>query len=224
MAHDFNNLLMAIRSSLQLLQRRLPEDDERAAGFVENAVKATERGASLTQRMLAFGRRQELDAAAVDTAALLEDLKDLLQRSLGPRVDLSMRMAPDSPRAMVDANQLEMAVLNLAVNGRDAMDGAGKLTIQLSSGAEAGDDGLVAGDYVRIAVTDTGCGMDDATMAQALEPFFTTKGVGKGTGLGLSMVHGLASQSGGTFRLSSKPGKGTTATVYLPVAKEDAIP
>ncbi|MGB3740350.1 MAG: PAS domain-containing protein, partial [Pontixanthobacter sp.] len=223
-AHDFNNLLMAIRSSLELLERRLPSDDERLAGLVGNALKATDRGAGLTQRMLAFARRQELDAKPVDVACLLVDMRDLIERSIGPQVAMSMDLEDDVPKALVDANQLEMAVLNLAVNARDAMDGAGNLSVQLDALEVDDHSDLSPGAYVRVRVTDTGAGMDTRTLAQAMEPFFTTKGVGKGTGLGLSMVHGLANQSGGTFRLHSEVGTGTTASLFLPVAPEEAVP
>ncbi len=219
-AHDFNNLLMAIRSSLELLERRLDLNDEKTRKFLENAVKATERGASLTQRMLAFARKQDLNAKAVDVTKLIPDMRDLLERTIGPEIRIETNIAPNVAQALVDANQLEMAILNLAVNARDAMEGAGKLTISLNCAPVDDLPELRPDIYVRIAVTDTGMGMDEATLAQAMEPFFTTKGVGKGTGLGLPMVYGLASQSGGTFRMTSSPGEGTTAEIYLPVAQD----
>ncbi|WP_299819588.1 hybrid sensor histidine kinase/response regulator [uncultured Jannaschia sp.] len=219
-AHDFNNLLMAIRSNLELMLRRLPAGDDRLAKRLENAILATDRGAGLTQRMLAFARKQELDAQSVNVEALLEGTRDLLERSLGPQVEISYALSPDTAEAHVDANQLELALLNLCVNGRDAMDGNGRLTIMLDNVELRGSGEPGSGEYVRIAITDSGTGMDAATLAQAMEPFFTTKGVGKGTGLGLSMVYGFASQSGGTLQLSSEPGKGTTAELLLPVAKD----
>ena len=223
-AHDFNNLLMATRSSLDLLRRHLPTDNDRAHRFLDNAIKATERGASLTQRMLAFARKQDLHPDSVDVAALLPGLLDLLKRSVGPSVEVDLIVASDLPKALVDTNQLEMAVLNLAVNGRDAMNGTGRLILKADEIAhKSKTKGLEPGQYVRIAVTDTGSGMDASTLAQAMEPFFTTKGVGKGTGLGLSMVHGLASQSGGTFRMDSVVGQGTTAELYLPVAADSEV-
>ncbi|HZH05311.1 MAG TPA: ATP-binding protein, partial [Lautropia sp.] len=218
-AHDFNNLLMAIRSSLDLLERRLPQGDERLAGLVRNAVKATERGASLTQRMLAFARKQELDSRPVDVAQLLRGMRDLIEKSIGPQIAVTLEASCES-NAMADPNQLELAVLNLAINARDAMDGAGELVIGLDCVIEEEASDLTPGEYVRIRIQDNGAGMDAQTLAQAAEPFFTTKGIGKGTGLGLSMVHGLASQSGGTFRLSSTVGVGTTAAIYLPVAAD----
>jgi signal transduction histidine kinase/FixJ family two-component response regulator len=218
-AHDFNNLLMAIRSSLELLERRLPDGDRRAQDFLANAIKATERGASLTQRMLAFARKQELDARPVDVGALVTGMRDLLERSLGPQIAITVTIADGVADAMIDANQLEMAVLNLAVNARDAMEGTGKLDFAIDQVGADCAAGLADGDYVRLRITDNGPGMDAETRERAMEPFFTTKGVGRGTGLGLSMVHGLAVQSGGTFELHSAPGEGTTAEIYLPVAQ-----
>ncbi len=221
-AHDFNNLLMATRSSLDLLRRRLVGADDRTLSLIDNATKATERGAALTQRMLAFARKQELHAEPVDMALVIPELRDLLTRTLGPKIEIVIDVAPDVPQATVDLNQLEMALLNLAVNGRDAMDDAGQLTFRVDTSDGLRVPDLAPGTYVRIAVTDTGAGMDAATLAQATEPFFTTKGVGKGTGLGLSMIHGLAQQSGGSFTLHSQVGTGTTATLYLPAAAGDS--
>jgi PAS domain S-box-containing protein len=218
-AHDFNNLLMAIRSSLELLQRRLPEPDERAQSYLKNAVKATERGAGLTQRMLAFARKQELDPQPVNLGSLLQGMLDLLERSLGPQIEIGLNVAPDLPDALVDANQLEMAILNLALNARDAMQAIGRLELGADCLVPDGISDLGEGEYVRIRIADTGLGMDAETLARATEPFFTTKGVGRGTGLGLSMVHGLARQSGGAFRLESTHGEGTVAEIYLPVAE-----
>lgn len=218
-AHDFNNLLMVVLGNLDLLRRRLP-DDPRLQRLVDNAVQGAQRGASLTQRMLAFARRQELKPEAVDIPRLVQGMSELLQRSLGPRVQVETRFPPQLPPALVDANQLELAILNLAVNARDAMPEGGKLSITASSDtAEAADAaGLASGQYIRLLVTDTGAGMDEETLARAMEPFFTTKGVGKGTGLGLSLVHGVAAQSGGRFVLRSRIGEGTTGEIWLPVA------
>ncbi|MGB3379416.1 MAG: response regulator [Allopontixanthobacter sediminis] len=221
-AHDFNNLLMAIRSSLELLRRRLPEADDRSVSFLDNALAGVDRGATLTKRMLAFARKQELDTKAVNIADLLPGMRELIERSIGPRIDIDLSISAKVADAMVDANQLEMALLNLALNARDAMEGSGRLTIgldcvELTDQAEVED-----GSYVRLRVADTGPGMDAATLAKATEPFFTTKGVGRGTGLGLSMVHGLASQSKGLFKLTSEPGKGTVAEILLPVAQGSA--
>lgn len=218
-AHDFNNLLMAIKSSLELLRRRLPSDDDRSFSFLDNALAGVARGSTLTKRMLAFARKQELDTKAVDIAQLLPGMRDLLERSIGPQIDISLRISARVADALVDANQLELAILNLALNARDAMEGNGKLTIGLECVDLDEESGVEAGAYVRISVADCGPGMDAETLAKATEPFFTTKGVGRGTGLGLSMVHGLASQSNGLFRLKSELGEGTVAEIYLPVAQ-----
>jgi PAS domain S-box-containing protein len=217
-AHDFNNLLMAVLGSLELLRKRLPADPA-LLRLLDNAVQGANRGASLTRRMLAFARRQELRSERVDAASLVGGMTELLQRALGPMVAVETRFPNRLAPIEADANQLESALLNLAVNARDAMHGEGSITI---SGREQilaeEDDNLLAGRYVVLAVTDTGEGMDEATLQRATEPFFTTKGVGKGTGLGLSMVLGLAEQLGGTLKLISAPGKGTTAEIWLPAA------
>ena len=221
-AHDFNNLLTVVLGSLDLLRRYLPNDDPRITRLLDNAFQGAQRGATLTQRMLAFVRRQELDLQSVDPQTLVRGMKDLLQRSLGPQVSIETRfpLALDNVRA--DPNQLETAFLNLAVNARDAMPGGGSLIIAARNETTAGDRLLPAGRYVRLSLIDTGEGMDEATLARATEPFFTTKGVGKGTGLGLSMVHGMLEQHGGQFVLKSRPGEGTTAELWLLVAEEDA--
>ena len=221
-AHDFNNLLTVVLGSLDLLRRYLPNDDPRITRLLDNAFQGAQRGATLTQRMLAFARRQELDLQSVDLQALVRGMKDLLQRSLGPQVGIETRfpLALDNVRA--DSNQIETALLNLAVNARDAMPGGGSLIITARNETTVGDSVLPAGRYVRLALTDSGEGMDEATLARATEPFFTTKGVGKGTGLGLSMVHGMVEQHGGQFVLQSRLGEGTTAELWLPVAEGDA--
>ena len=174
----------------------------------------------LTQRLLAFARRQELQPRTTDVRALLEDMRGLITRSVGPMIDVIIVASNEAPPVTIDPNQLEMALLNLAVNARDAMPGGGAVTIALDQAvpSTAGEMGLRPGRYVRLSVRDAGQGMDAATLARAVEPFFSTKGVGKGTGLGLSMVHGLADQSGGRFVLKSEPGAGTTAELWLPVA------
>ncbi|MCF4127486.1 MHYT domain-containing protein [Methylobacterium sp. SyP6R] len=228
-AHDFNNLLMAVLGSLELLRKRLP-DDPRLLRLVDNAVQGAERGAALTQRMLAFARRQELKPEAVDLARLVCDMTDLLRRSIGPGVRIETRFPAGLPPALVDAHQLELALLNLVVNARDAMPAGGIVTVaaRLSEAEPAGEDGLdpclpaLGLPMLCLSVADTGTGMDEATLARAQEPFFTTKGVGRGTGLGLSMVHGLAAQSRGRLVLRSRPGTGTTAEIWLPVAAPEA--
>ena len=218
-AHDFNNLLAAVLGNLKLLRKRLT-DDAGALRLIEGAIEGAERGASLTQRLLAFARQQDLHPAAVDVAELIHGMLEMLRRSIGPLIQIETEFAADLWPAHVDANQLELALLNLAVNARDAMPEGGRLTLSAHNATvvAAADDALDAGDYVCLAVADTGAGMDEATLARATEPFFTTKGAGKGTGLGLSMVHGLAAQSGGALRLSSRPGAGTTAELWLPRA------
>jgi signal transduction histidine kinase len=222
-AHDFNNLLAAVLGNLKLLRKRLAEDAA-ARRLIDGAIEGAERGASLTQRLLAFARQQDLHPAAVDAAELIRGMIEMMRRSIGPMIQIETAFADDLWSAHVDANQLELALLNLVVNARDAMPDGGRLTLRARNEAIAGaaDGALAAGDYVCLAVADTGTGMDEATLARATEPFFTTKGAGKGTGLGLSMVHGLAAQSGGALRLSSRPGDGTTAELWLPRAQ--AVP
>ena len=219
-AHDFNNLLMAVLGSLELLKKRLPHD-ERTARLLDNAVQGAQRGAALTQRLLAFARRQELRPEAVDFTRLFDGMEDLLKRALGPSVRVTKMFPEDLPPVSIDANQLELALLNLAVNARDAMPLGGELTVTAKE-ANALSGKLPVGvnpkDYVRICVSDDGVGMDTATLARATEPFFTTKGPGKGTGLGLSMVQGLAAQSGGALHIESEPGRGTTISILLPSA------
>jgi C4-dicarboxylate-specific signal transduction histidine kinase/CheY-like chemotaxis protein len=220
-AHDFNNLLTPIMGTLDILRRRL-RDDERSQKLVEGALQAAERAATLTHRLLAFARRQALQPIAVDVGALIDGIVELIQRSLGPTVDVVLEVPRHLPSARVDPNQLELALLNLAINARDAMPGGGRLKIAVIPDviADRNEAGLAAGSYVRLAVTDTGTGMDRVTLARATEPFFSTKGVGKGTGLGLSMVHGLAAQSGGALHLSSQPGQGTVIQLWLPATNE----
>jgi signal transduction histidine kinase/ActR/RegA family two-component response regulator len=224
-AHDFNNLLMAVLGSLSLLEKRLPEDP-RSQRLLHNAVQGAQRGAALTQRLLAFSRRQELKPQAVDVPQLVSGMRGLLERALGHDIELRTQFAGDLPPALVDANQLELALLNVALNARDAMAGGGALSISAhhdTRSAIAGPNNLEAGEYLCIVIADTGVGMDQATLAKATEPFFTTKGPGKGTGLGLSMVHGLAAQSGGLLRINSQPNAGTTLELWLPMAKTAAV-
>jgi signal transduction histidine kinase len=221
-AHDFNNLLMAVIGNLDLLAKTI--DDPRQDRLLHGAMEGARRGATLTQRLLAFARKQELQSRAVDVRALVEDMRPLIERSVGPMVDLRMAPSPAGlPPAWVDPNQLEMALLNLAVNARDAMHAGGLLSIAVTERqVHDGDAQLEPGRYVELTVRDTGSGMEPATLQKAIEPFFSTKGVGKGTGLGLSMVHGLAEQSGGLFQLESEVGVGTTAILCLPAADRPA--
>ncbi len=220
-AHDFNNLLMAISSSLELLKKRIP-DDPQINRLIDNAQAATERGAGLTQRMLAFARQQDLKPEPVDVNRLVVGMTQLLQHTLGPAWSLDFALPEGFPPVVADANQLEMALVNLLVNARDAMPDGGTIRVATDMLAVKRDEvlGLGEGDYLRIAVVDRGGGMDAETLQRATEPFFTTKGVGKGTGLGLSMVDGLAKQLNGTFTLDSVPGQGTSATLWLPVADD----
>jgi PAS domain S-box-containing protein len=222
-AHDFNNLLTAVLGSLELARKRLA-DDPKTKALIDNAIQGALRGTSLTHRMLAFARRQDLNPEPIDVRRLVQGMTDLLQTSLGSSISLETRFPVTLPLAHVDANQLELAFLNLAVNGRDAMPTGGCLTIAAreESVTSGHSTGLKAGRYVCLSVTDRGEGMDEATLARAVEPFFTTKEVGKGTGLGLPMVHGLAEQSGGRLILKSRKGAGTTAELWLPMASQAA--
>jgi PAS domain S-box-containing protein len=217
-AHDFNNLLMAVIGNLEVLKKRVP-DDTRSQRLIESAMQAADRGASLTQRLLAFSRQQRLALAPTDLVALLHGMRNLLDRSLGPLTSVQIEAPKGLPHALVDANQLELAILNLAINARDAMPEEGQITIRLSQVTIAEGQQLQPGLYLRVQVIDTGTGMDEATLAKAVDPFFSTKPIGKGTGLGLSMVHGLALQLGGRLELSSEIGKGTIANLWLPTAK-----
>ena len=216
-AHDFNNLLMAVLGSLELLRKRLPADPKMMR-LADNAIQAAQRGAGLTQRMLAFARRQELKPEALDAAELVRGMTDLLLSSLGATAQIETDISPGLSRVLADRNQLELAILNLAVNARDAMPKGGTIVIAAREANVAATPELKAGRYVCLSVADEGHGMDEATRERALEPFFTTKGVGKGTGLGLSMVHGMIQQSGGRLVLKSRKGEGTTAELWLPVA------
>lgn len=218
-AHDFNNLLAVILGSLSLLKKALPEDP-RISRLLDRALQGAERGATLTTRLLAFARRQELKVEVVALQALIPDMLDFLRHSVGANIVIHTEITPDVDSIAVDANQLELALINLAVNARDAMPQGGSLTIACHNDENGGSAGLPRGPLVCITVTDSGEGMSEATLARAQEPFFTTKGVGKGTGLGLSMVHGFTAQSGGAMRLQSQPGEGTTVTMWLPRAKQ----
>jgi signal transduction histidine kinase/FixJ family two-component response regulator len=216
-AHDFNNLLMAVMGNLDLLRKRIP-DDPRLHRLIDGAMQGAERGASLTQRLLAFARQQDLRAVPIDLRGLIQGMIDLLERSLGPRVVLRLGIPEGLPPARIDANQLELAILNLAINARDAMPDGGSIDIRVAEYHASGDPALRSGRYLKLSVIDTGRGMTAEILKRAVEPFFSSKPLGKGTGLGLSMVHGLAVQLGGTLQLTSTVGQGTTATLVLPVA------
>ena len=220
-AHDFNNLLTAVLGSLELIRKRLPEDTPKLKVLLNNAFEGARRGVALTQRMLSFARRQELTVTAVSVAALVAGMSDLLERSLGTSITVHTDIPENLPDVRADGNQLEAALLNLAINGRDAMPDGGTLRIfatVVETDPLIGTKAL-SGHCVMVSVSDTGEGMDPVTLERAMEPFFTTKGVGKGTGLGLSMVHGLAEQLGGRLRIRSEKGKGTTVELWLPIAK-----
>ncbi|WP_377848688.1 PAS domain S-box protein [Bosea sp. UC22_33] len=214
-AHDFNNLLMAVIANLDLLKRHAASDP-RMARLIDGAIQGANRGASLTQRLLAFARRQDLALVPRDISDLVSGLSDLLTKSVGPQIELRYDLQADLAPALVDANQVELALLNLVVNGRDALPEGGTITIRTSQLAVVGDEQLPDGKYLVLTVTDNGIGMSEETLAKATDPFFSTKELGKGTGLGLSMIHGLAIQLKGALRLSSRVGEGTTAEFLVP--------
>ncbi len=220
-AHDFNNLLAVIIGNLELAKKRLVPDP-RISRLLDGALQGAQRGASLTQRLLAFARLQDLAPDVTDVRALVHNMMDLMRRSIGNAIEIRTDFPENLPPVQVDPNQLELTLLNLTVNARDAMPGGGAITISAREEhvTVANALGLSAGSFVCIRLEDTGAGMDEATLQRATEPFFTTKGVGKGTGLGLSMAHGFAVQSGGTLRLRSKSGTGTTAEIWLPRSGE----
>jgi signal transduction histidine kinase/ActR/RegA family two-component response regulator len=219
LAHDFNNLLQVIRGNLELLESSV--SDPAARRRLDSAIQGADRAAQLTRQLLAFARRQPLAVQVVDLSRLIADMSDILRRTLGEEVEVAATRAPDLWHALADPAQLESAILNLAINARDAMPGGGRLAIEaanirlteaeLDPGEEASP-----GDYVVITLSDSGEGMDPETLARAMEPFFTTKANGKGSGLGLSMVYGFVRQSNGRLRLDSDPGRGTRVSLYLP--------
>ncbi|NII60025.1 PAS domain S-box protein [Sphingomonas aerolata] len=217
-AHDFNNLLTPIVGSLDLLQRK-GLGGEREQRLIAGAIQSADRAKTLVQRLLAFARRQPLQPSAVDIGQLVNGMADLLASTTGPQVSVAVDVAQDLPPAKADPNQLEMALLNLGVNARDAMPNGGTLRISATRESVRSPRGtLKRGHYVRLSVADTGTGMDEATLARAIEPFFSTKGVGKGTGLGLSMAHGLTAQLGGALTIHSREGVGTNVELWLPVS------
>lgn len=220
-AHDFNNLLQVVVGNLELLQRALPDDQPRLKRAADNAMAGAERAAVLTQRLLAFSRRQPLSPQPMDPNRLVAGMSDLFQRTLGETIEVRTEPKADVWTIEVDPNQMENALLNLAVNARDAMPDGGKLDIEVDNlqidAARIMPEGEIApGQYVVISVTDSGEGMDADTLRHAVEPFFTTKDVGRGTGLGLSMVYGFIRQSGGHLQVYSEPGDGTCVKLYLP--------
>jgi PAS domain S-box-containing protein len=214
-AHDFNNLLTPIIGSLDMLHRR-QIGGEREQRLIAGALQSADRARTLVQRLLAFARRQPLRPEPVAPSALIHGMADLIGTTLGPQIRLQLDIAPALPHAIADPQQIEMALLNLAVNARDAMPGGGRLTVSAQRGDNPAAAGLAPGAYVVIRVTDTGTGMDADTRRRAVEPFFSTKGVGRGTGLGLSMAHGLALQLGGRLTIDSNVGEGTSVALWLP--------
>lgn len=220
-AHDFNNLLTIVSGNLTLAIGRTANNSA-SIPLLQSALQAAERGGALVQRLLAFARKQRLDPQPVDLSRLVTGIEDLLRRTLGDHTHLTIVRGADLALALVDANQLELAILNLAINARDAMPSGGTLRIDLDN-RRTGDNSppeLPHGDYVVLSIADTGAGMDEATLARAFEPFFTTKEMGSGSGLGLSMVQGFAAQSGGSVQIRSRPGKGTAVDLWLPRADE----
>jgi CheY-like chemotaxis protein len=220
-AHDFNNMLAVVMGSLELLGRQLGGSDARAQHYLRAAADGARRASHLTQRLLVFSRQQPLQPEAVDANRLVAGMADLLRHSIGAHIRLEAVLAGGLWRTFADSHQLENIVLNLAVNARDAMPDGGRLTIEtqnthLDERYAAAHPGMTPGQYVLIAVTDTGTGMTPEVIAKAFDPFFTTKGVGKGTGLGLSQVYGFVKQSGGHVKIYSEVGRGTTIKIYLP--------
>jgi len=215
-AHDFNNLLMAILGSLELARKRM-QFDPKVAPLIDNAILAGQRGATLTQRMLIFARREKLNPQAVDLLSLVRGMREMFQRSLGAETRIETRFPLSLPMVTVDPVQLETGLLNLCLNARDAMPEGGIITISADEGTfDTSSSKRLHG--VRLAVSDTGIGMDEATLARAVDPFFTTKGIGKGTGLGLSITYGIVREHGGTITCDSQVGQGTRFSIRLPLA------
>jgi signal transduction histidine kinase len=218
LAHDFNNLLMGILGCLHYIGKRIPEDPK-SKRMLKAAQESAERGAALTKRLLAFARRQELHPEAIHLGSLIDGLTEMLRRSVGPTITIDLHLADDLDLIEVDPNQLELALLNLTLNARDAMPEGGRISITARNADMS--DALVAlqqGRYVQVSVIDEGAGMDEVTLKRCTEPFYTTKERGKGTGLGLSTVQGMAVQSGGAIHITSAPGEGTKVNLWFPVA------
>jgi signal transduction histidine kinase len=220
-AHDFNNLLTAVIGNLDLIRGRV-QDNERLRRLADNALEASRRGAKLASQLLAFSRSQRMSVGPVDLQQLFNGISGLLAQSVGPSIDVRMELDPDARLVMSDGNQLELALLNLAVNARDAMPGGGKLIISARR-ADVVDRHLPKRDYMQLSVTDTGVGMTEEVRARAIEPFFTTKPVGQGTGLGLPQVYAVARESGGSLQIDSEIHQGTTVSLILPLAAADAV-
>ncbi|MHB8886284.1 MAG: hybrid sensor histidine kinase/response regulator [Methylovirgula sp.] len=227
-AHDFNNLLTAVLGNLELLKKHTESSDERLHRWANNAYDAANRGAVLTQRLLVFSRRQPLDPRATDVVTLLASMSDLLRRTLGENIEVTTEIEPDLWPAYADLNQLDNAILNIAINARDAMEGRGRLIIaarntHIAGPRRAGDPEIEPGEYVMLAITDTGKGIPEDVLERVFEPFFSTKPIGQGTGLGLSQVYGFVKQTGGHVQIHSQPDKGARVELYLPRAPHDEL-
>jgi signal transduction histidine kinase len=227
-AHDFNNLIMIVKGNLRLLKRKLGEDQGPAGTYITSADEALDRAAYLTQRILAFSRRQPLTPQRVNLNSLAEGLSELLRHSVGEKVEISLRLNSAWP-TLCDINQMENVILNLAINARDAMPKGGRMVIETTDAtlaeppAELESQNFLPGDYVSLTVIDTGVGMSEEVRRRAVDPFFTTKPQGKGTGLGLSMTFGFVRQSGGYLMIESAPDKGTAVTILMPRDREEAL-
>ncbi|MBA8881484.1 PAS domain S-box-containing protein [Phyllobacterium myrsinacearum] len=221
-AHDFNNLLMAVLGNLDLLRKHFG-NDLKASRLINGALQGAQRGAALTQRLLAFARRQDLKVESIDLLDLIKGMNDLLWKSIGSKIHLKFDLPISLPRVLADTNQIELALLNLVVNSRDALEEGGEIAISLKAEQTPASADLIEGSYVILSVTDNGQGMSSETLKKAIDPFFSTKELGKGTGLGLSMIHGLSVQLHGALRLSSSEGVGTTAELWLPISPDQTI-
>jgi signal transduction histidine kinase/ActR/RegA family two-component response regulator len=223
-AHDFNNLLTVVVGSLDLVLRRA--QDESILRLVRNALQASERGADLTTQLLAFSRRQRLSPAAIDINHVISGMRDMITRTIGPHVEVKTDLEEGLWSALADSTQLEVMLLNLAINARDAMPGGGHIEIRTRNVSEVPQSlkpDLDDGEYVCISVHDDGPGMPDDVLSRAFEPFFTTKSHGKGTGLGLAQLYGFAKQSGGAAKIESELGEGTTVAIYLPRTRQEPV-
>ena len=215
LAHDFNNVLGAVVAAFDMIRRRATDDD-RVRGFADAGMQAAQRGGKLTSQLLAFSRTQRIELVPLLICDVIEKIEDLLVRTVGPLIEVGFDLNPEPVPVLADATQVEMTVLNLALNARDAMPDGGRLFVGTKVQQIEGDPELKPGEYVELTVRDTGVGMDKATLERAIDPFFTTKPVGKGTGLGLAQVYGSVRQTGGTVRIESEPGRGTVVKVYFP--------
>lgn len=223
LAHEFNNLFQTVCGNLTMIQLQ-PHDEPRVRKWAESSLRAASRGSALTSQLLAFSRTQQIDVQPVDVEALVRGMAELLRTTLGPEIHVHYELGSPGVRVLADRMQLELAILNLSLNARDAMPGGGVLRIATSLRAIGSDPELAAGPYLELSIADTGCGMEDSVRARAFDPFFTTKGIGQGSGLGLAQVYGIARQSGGAARIASAPGTGTTVTLVLRRAQPSAPP